>query len=485
MSELLPYEQQLAGKLANITLPQEDRGWDAMRKLLDEDDDDTVVPPVNKGCRTGAIVLLVAAFVIAASLLVYKIDNNGVAKNPAETKGTRDSVLHVTDDKKHEQSKAQVGSKDAAVITNPIDSTNVIIAGKMQKQPTTVRRDGKRLINITNANKQAAANVRSEKNKIHSGQVAIGSKKNIPANNVSKDSLVTPVQIAQSKGDINKPQQAAKPLSSDSVLKNNTAKYTADPGAIAGKPAVPASPATAKKDSSLQRQKKPESAADEPNRIWFSAGLAVQQLIPVDGQKATPYNALGRKGSLGDYIPSAYFRVHQKKKFLQIEFKYGAPQYTKDISFEKKVISFDSITQVSVSNVNHLRKTYYHQLPVSLHFDVFNNFSVGAGFVWNKFQSAVVEQKIQHAIGSVITDTGFVPGKIINVKSDSSFAKSYFQFMFESQYTFRHFSIGARYAWGLQPYLTFTSPVTGQIQKERNASLNIFLRYELWRLRKK
>src|SRR4029078_6060612 len=76
---------------------------------------------------------------------------------------------------------------------------------------------------------------------------------------------------------------------------------------------------TAKKDSTKKKQ------------LSYSAGLSMQQLLPVAGQKPVPYNSQGRKGTLADYIPSIYFRVNKDQKwFIQGEFKYGAPQYPRE-----------------------------------------------------------------------------------------------------------------------------------------------------------
>jgi hypothetical protein len=71
------------------------------------------------------------------------------------------------------------------------------------------------------------------------------------------------------------------------------------------------------------------------------------------------------------------------------------------------------------------------------------------------------------------------------VKKDSAteFAKSYFQFALETQYKWKRFSFGAKYSFGLQPYIRFTLP--GQPEKqERNNALQIFIRYELWKQKK-
>ena len=168
---------------------------------------------------------------------------------------------------------------------------------------------------------------------------------------------------------------------------------------------------------------------------------------------------------------------------MQVEFKYGAPQDTKNIAYSTKVTNYDSTTHITTSQVNSVNKTYYHQLPLSIHYEVLPNLSIGAGAVWNRFQSAVVTQQNQASNGLTGTDS-IVNSKVINVKSDSAFAKTYWQFMLEAQYAWKRFSFGTRYAWGLTPYLTATSS-SGQTQKERNASLNVFIRYELWRSKKK
>jgi hypothetical protein len=56
--------------------------------------------------------------------------------------------------------------------------------------------------------------------------------------------------------------------------------------------------------------------------------------------------------------------------------------------------------------------------------------------------------------------------------------------VFETQYRWKRFSLGARYSFGLQPYIVFTLP-GGTQQRERNKSLQVFLRYEIWKSKAK
>jgi len=169
------------------------------------------------------------------------------------------------------------------------------------------------------------------------------------------------------------------------------------------------------------------------------------------------------------------------KWFLQSEFRYGAPQYNREILYSQKS---DSMATSSLITSTKLKKTFYHQVPVSFNYFVLPNWSLGAGFVWNKFNSAVSSQDVIKHIAATGSDTVISLGTIVrNTAADSNFAKSYFQAIFETQYKWKRFSLGARYAFGLQPYLTFTLP-GGTKQKENNKSLQVFLRYELWRSKK-
>jgi hypothetical protein len=201
----------------------------------------------------------------------------------------------------------------------------------------------------------------------------------------------------------------------------------------------------------------------------------------VAGQKSTPYNALGRKGTLADYIPSVYFRVNKKDKwFIQGEFRYGAPQYAKEIVYNQQ-IKLDTIgtRDFTTRSSNTLKKTYYHQLPVSFNYFVMPDWSIGAGLSWNKFVSAISDREVISTNNTTSVDTVITKG-IVRNKKDSAFAKSYFQGIFETQYKWKRFSFGARYAFGLQPYIKFTL-ITGEQREERSSSLQVFLRYQLWK----
>jgi hypothetical protein len=229
-----------------------------------------------------------------------------------------------------------------------------------------------------------------------------------------------------------------------------------------------------KKDSSKQKS------------LRFGAGIAMHQLLPLDGQKLTPYNRQGRKGSLADYIPSVYFRMYKNDKwFIQSEFRYGAPQSTKEITYEQ--INVPDSTQYTTTLSSKLKKTFYHQLPLTFNYFIRPHWSLGAGIVWNKFNSAVYEQELVRR-NNVTAQDSIISKNIQRERPDfdsaSVFSKNYLQAVIETQYKWKRLSLGARYSFGLQPYLKFTLP-GGTQQHERNQSLQIFLRYELWKSRAK
>jgi hypothetical protein len=165
---------------------------------------------------------------------------------------------------------------------------------------------------------------------------------------------------------------------------------------------------------------------------------------------------------------------------VQGEFRYGAPQYAKNIVYNQQV-KLDTVgtNDYTTKSSNTLKKTYYHQLPVTFNYFVLPDWSVGAGLSWNKFVSAISDREVISTNNATSIDSLVTKG-IVKNKKDSSFAKSYFQGVFETQYKWKRFSIGARYAFGLQPYIKFTL-ITGEQKEDRNSSLQVFLRYQLWK----
>ena len=175
-----------------------------------------------------------------------------------------------------------------------------------------------------------------------------------------------------------------------------------------------------------------------------------------------------------------------EKWFLQSEFRYGAPQYIKEFVYRQRSVNDTGANPVFTRTTSStLKKTYYHQLPLVFNYFVMNNWSLGAGIQWNKFVSAISE-KTETLRNNILLQDSLLSKFIQKEKSDtaSEFKRSYLQAIVETQYKWKRFSFGARYSFGLEPYIKFTLP-GGTEQEEKNSSLQFFIRYELWKSGKK
>lgn len=442
MSERLPYEEYLNQQWTNVPLPDENMAWTDMRRRLEEDDDDGIIVWWRRGCGLWGLLLLLLAgtgwWILrpekyfkssseTTNIVTTKKDSSGVNGQPNATVNPGE--------KNRQENRKPPG--DTAAVEIPLLYDNPV-AGEIPRQEQIKKIERPRPRRIT-------------------------AKPN--------------------------PTETAKPEKEDVTTEEkrvtDTSSFTSINPVTETKPVDSAVTEPKKTDSTKKpAPKKPEPAdSSKKSKLFFSTGIALQQQLPISGQKATPYNALGRKGSLLDYIPSIYVRLNKKDKwFIQAEFKYGAPQYTKEFTYYQQAISDTGSNPAFVTNTsNRLKKTFYHQLPLTFNYFVKPNWPVGGGLIWNKFYGAVSDREvIKH--NNFTNDDSVVFKGIVTDRNDTSnnFEKSYFQAVFETQYQWKRFSIGARYAFGLQPYIRFTLP--GQPErKERNSNVNLFLRFELWR----
>jgi hypothetical protein len=432
MSERLPYEQHLHQQWTEVPLPDEDMAWADMKRRLEKDDDDGFIFWWRPGC--GIIGLLLVLLGLGWWML--------------------------------RESKEEKEKKEMKEMTERIDSDSVNKKRRNDNVDTS-------LLNSNESGSKVNENGQQQENRRprpkNYSPVADEQKLKRPVDIKKEDNLVAKKPVSNE----------STTIPGNSTVENETPKadtIVSAPKKIDSlkKPATdsPAVKKTNPVDSSRQRS------------FFFSAGLSIQQQLPIGGQKATPYNSLGRKGSLLDYIPSVYVRLNRKDKwFIQAEFKYGAPQYTKEFLYHQEVAP-DTIggpPRFETTTSNRLKKSFYHQLPFTFNYFVKPNWSVGGGLQWNKFYGAVSDREvIKH---DVVTNQDQVLSKgIVVTKSDSSgsFEKSYVQGIFETQYRWKRFSFGARYTFGLQPYITITLPNQPE-KKEKNSNILIFVRYELWR----
>ncbi|CAN5556750.1 hypothetical protein BH11BAC3_BH11BAC3_46800 [soil metagenome] len=485
MNEQSPYDNAFLKKLQDLPVPNEDVSWAAMESMLDKKDDERPVPPPffkNCGCMGALLLLLILMvggfFIIDPVNLFHSnkqkddIDNNSSttkttsALNPTGNidtaeKGPENNGITNIKVKTGASIKDQNDYTDTLSLSNHINTFSLKVKGAVTRESAKVYNQNK--------TKQTTDPV------------------SITKNNYRKHNLISTKTPAKTSSKITNDiseESVQKDTSTQPIFTENQLKEKGDSTSFVAKKAMPLADTSRKKeaDAVVSKTDSTKTPANK-NKFYVGAGLGMFQLIPIAGQKSNPYNASGRKNSLGDYIPAVYVRLYKEKKwFIQGEFRYGAPQYTRDILYFQKGI-LDSAGTLTVTN-SRIKKTFYHQLPISFNYLVVPGFSLGAGFTFNKFTSAVVQQEVHRTNVASQLDTLINSATFNQKKADSNFVNTYLQAQFEMQYNWKKFSAGARYSFGLQPYLKFQLPGGAQ-SKESNHSLQLFLRYELWNNKKK
>lgn len=454
MEDKRPYEE-LDGFFSQLPLPDEDGAWADMKKRLDQEDDDRVVVPAPflHGCGGWALLL---TGMLAAGLWFYL----------REPKQEKDSVANA---------RPVRPTVQVAVPVPPVENgagVTIHAPNLGPKQAGVATKSGAHK-QVTTSNLSRALGATTV-----AGEQQVATVKKRPLPNTKRTSVQ---------------QKETKPIAEKEVPstpEDKTSDYEQVGGGAAGNsqpsiPVVGADSVAVPTDTTVKQSATP--AADsvqstpvqkkKPGKRYYTAfGLSLQQQVPLAGQEWTPYNYRGRKGSLADYLPSLYLRLYREGRwFVHTEFRYGAPQYTKEFVYSQQVKS-DSIGGLRTSTSYRLKKTYYHQVPLSFNWYVRPRWTVGAGVVFNRFNGAVSEREVRMA-GGAISDS-LISKELVQDRNDSLFRATDLQWLLETQYRWKRWSVGARYAQGLQPFIEYIND-QGQPQKEKNHTLNLFIRYEL------
>ena len=461
MTERLPYEEQLSQQWNNLPLPDENMAWADMKRRLDEDDDKPLLPFWLRGCAGWG---LLAMLLLGLGWWFIRPDKWFNKK--------QEQVTEVT--KNDNEKKGDITGKlddSTGVLTNP---------------PLTIHKDSPAL--VINKNSTDTLQINEETGE----SVIILKKKAVVESENSRIKTGTTPRVKKqerantktSNKKIKKTDEPVKTTVDSTITVKKTKPATIDSAAVIKVKKIE----TGNDSVKLAKKEKPEQVLQPVTRkdsskkksFTFSSGIALQQQLPVAGQSLVPYNALGRKGSLKDYIPSVYIRLNREEKwFLQSGFRYGAPQLVKEFLYRSKADTI-SIQKFNITST-YLKKIFYHQLPLTFNYFLLPNFSLGGGIVWNRFSSAVSTRDIIQKDRFTGIDSVLSAGVIVNSsKADSNFIKSYFQATIETQYKWKRFSLGANYSFGLQPHIRFVIP-GGQTEEQKNKSLQLFIRYELWK----
>jgi hypothetical protein len=449
--------KELDDLFSNLPLPDEDGAWQDMKKRLDEDDDDRfiVLPPFLQGCVGWTLLL---ALMLGGTLWFFFRDGEG------------EKALNNKAGQVHQTRNANSPRASEGRVNNQTPVTQTVGVKPVPNATDTASVSKKEISHNGGwATGQPASLVRERRVADHNLEEKAYSvfkvgKKKLPVNR--KDA---PADVAQV---IEGPENNKEPQGMRDTVRNEVSQLPLPTDSVTRQPDT-ASHKSAVADSVKNTPPKKE---DPKKKYRLGLGIALQQQVPFDGQEWTPYNYRGRKGSLADYIPSVYLRLYSERKwFVQSEFKYGAPQYTKEFVYSKE-IKTDTFG-IRSSTSYRLKKTYYHQLPLSFNVYIKPSWSVGTGVVYNRFYGAVSDREVR--MGTAASPDTLVSKELVLDKNESLFRSTNLQWLLETQYRWKRWSVGGRFTEGLQPYIEYVDE-QGRAQNERNHSLQMFIRYELW-----
>ena len=443
MSSRLPYEE-IDKQFNDLPLPDQEASWQKMEQMLDSDrDNDRILPPIFlKTCAGWALLLM---FISAGIWLVVQPRNQ---RNENSTTKQTEKALPQTNKENQTPIGDQISNKSQNVSKHSSGENPEIIRQAQRKTGPE-----KLISNQKYSNKVSIASV-NKTNKINKGTA--GTKK--------QDEKVLPGTIT---------------IFSNQKLRvkeiNNPIKITDKKEWPTGNDSVIRTPIVSEQSKTSEKK----VVQHNKNDFYFSVGIGEQQQIPIAGQTSVPYSSYGREGSFSDYIPSVYVRLHKKENwFVQAEFRYGAAQSLKEFSYSQQTKLDPSGSNVTTTTLR-LKKTYYHQLPLSFNYYVYPRLSVGIGGIYSRFYRAITEQETKTR--NLQTQTEIVNKQIIPVKNftDSFLYKTQVHLLLQADYEWKRLSFGLRYTKDMQPFIKYTKP-DGAIDEEKNQTLQFILRFRLW-----
>ena len=391
MTNRLRYEEEIQLKLNYLPLPDENMAWKDMKRRLEEEDDGRVVPVWLRGC---IVTALLGLSLFGAGWWFLSLDKFSESRKSGNNKTEIiDKLINTTrDQRRPDQLKPFTTDTIRQNKTEKIDLTeksNIVeppsqntIDTKKIKENTLVKTNKKdKDYNI--AGREIYRDKTKRKSQTNNGNISTEQVKTLQIKEnkkviASKSSEKT----IQSKNDsinlLEEKDIASEDISLDKKI-----------GITAGKPDSSAKIVDTVKNKQSEQallvKKGDDKDSTKRRRYSLAAGIAMHQQLPINGQKLTPYNSLGRKASLADYIPSVYLRLYRENKwYLQSEFRYGAPQYNKSFIYDQQERA-DSFSQSIITQSTTLKKTFYHQLPVTFNYFILPNWSAGAGIICKKF----------------------------------------------------------------------------------------------------
>jgi hypothetical protein len=207
-------------------------------------------------------------------------------------------------------------------------------------------------------------------------------------------------------------------------------------------------------------------------------GVGLNQSIPVDGQQFWFNSSGGLNTWWKDYIPVPFVRYYFRPKlFLQAEVRIRAPQFTpKDAWFAYKYNDTNYLGSIFI------KKLFYFQLPVTIHYAFSPDWSVGLGLQYSHYGKGI----------TATSDSGLIHFNFAGPLSDYPMVfvrRDEFRGLVSVDYTYRHWIIGMSFDEAFtkalsvrvpDPVATPQATVLYTPPPVRNSSLQLYVRYILW-----
>lgn len=252
--------------------------------------------------------------------------------------------------------------------------------------------------------------------------------------------------------------------------------------------------ANAKTKATGKSANKPASSKETAHKHGFAVGVGLNQFFALGDQSKSNLNADGTTGTLSDYLPVPEVRYYFRPElYVQLEAQFNSPQYTKpNLVASQNVVhdTFNNAIQPYTATSVYIQKLYYFNLPLSIHYSPIKHLFLGAGIEYAKMTNGVALFQ-QYTSSSDPTGTGYNPNlsdtihysKLQSFKGDSIYKTlntQEFRVLFDASFQWKAFTLGLRYNQALERFINVQIS-SSQVTQARNSSLQLYLRYTLWR----
>jgi len=130
-----------------------------------------------------------------------------------------------------------------------------------------------------------------------------------------------------------------------------------------------------------------------------------------------------------------------------------------------------------------LKKTYYHQLPLSFNYYLIPNLTIGIGGMYSRFLGAVSERETINF--NTITQATTTSKQIVPIKhfNDSFLYKTQVHALVQTTYQWKRFAFELRYTKDIQPYIKYTKP-DGTVDEEKKSIASIYCTIPVMEIKK-